>query len=272
MKIEYRNSIEYNEFLMLMTQGQQKSGAHCSTARCCNGAERGPRAPENLDLKPKDVKGKLAGMNTIAHAEIKMTEETMVKELQEMRDEADRNDNGEANDEEFLQIMKKTEKFVISQLDALRAPGPSATPSPSGILEVSSPPKRCCTPPNRLDGHTGADHPLAEASNSFGEIPGAQQLQLRPLGLDGVLPNPVPADLGTCERQGDVANITGSREHPYVGETSGSSATGSEEGSEDEEEEEDPNKSDVLVAPTRTACRCCGFVKANLRRCTSKQH
>ena len=76
--------------------------------------------------------------------------------------------------------------------------------------------------PNIVAGHIGADHPLAEASVSFGQILSAQQLQLRPSGLDGVLPNPVPAYSGqevsgATSLRSNVPLIE-SREHHSSGE------------------------------------------------------
>ena len=66
--------------------------------------------------KPKNTKEVLAELNTIAHAEMKMTEKineeeflrTMKstdEEVQETADEADRDGNGEADEEMFMRIM-----------------------------------------------------------------------------------------------------------------------------------------------------------------------
>ena len=87
------------------------------------------RAPHVGPLNPKDMKGVLAETNTIAHAEMKKTKKSMTTE---MIDEGDHDGEVEANEEEFLRTMEKT---------ALRAPRPTATPSPSGMLTVRSPPE-----------------------------------------------------------------------------------------------------------------------------------
>ena len=86
-----------------------------------------------------------------------------------MIEEAYNDGEGEAKDKDILRIMKKT---------ALRAPGPSATPSPSGMFKVSGTPERCRTPPNLVDDHSGAGHsPHASEPQvtgcgvSFGEAP-----------------------------------------------------------------------------------------------------
>ena len=105
--IEY-DMVSYSSAISDCEKGQQDLGAHCSTSGCYNGADRGPRAPGSFDLKPKDVKGELEGMNTIAHAEAKRTEKFMTIDevLQEMIDEVDRDGEGEVNEKEFLRIME----------------------------------------------------------------------------------------------------------------------------------------------------------------------
>ena len=79
----------------------------------------------------------LADMDTISHAEVKKTEKSTTTET---IDEADRDGEIEANEEELLRII------------ALRAPGPTA------MFKVSSTPKKCCTPPNLVDGHSAVSY------------------------------------------------------------------------------------------------------------------
>mgnify|MGYP003327823072 CR=1 FL=1 len=87
--IEY-DMVSYSSAISDCEKGQQKSGAHCNTPGCCNGAGRGPRAP-SAHIKPKSVKGMLAGTNAITHAKVKRTKKFVLtgEELQETIDEAD---------------------------------------------------------------------------------------------------------------------------------------------------------------------------------------
>ena len=124
------------------------------------------------------VEEELAAENTIVYAEMKMTEKLAIRhgcffEYNALED-----------DDEFVieceDEVKKTEKFATPQLvtvdyEALRAPSPAGTPGPTAGIKVSSPPKRCCTPPNLAAGHIGVDHPPSASEAglgvSFGEIP-----------------------------------------------------------------------------------------------------
>ena len=89
--------IEYSEFLEMMTQKM---------------AERDPREEmiKAFRLFDDDETGKTSFKNPKRVAK-ELGERMTDEELQEMIDEADRDGDGEVNEEELLRIMKKTNLF-----------------------------------------------------------------------------------------------------------------------------------------------------------------
>ena len=96
-------------------------------------------------------------------------------------------------------------------------------------FKVRNSPDKSCTPPNLVaaDGYySGADHPLAEASASFGQTSSAIQLQLGPLSTDTGLSTVVQSvqELSEWEQAGLATSLTSSREHCCGSEAYGNEA------------------------------------------------
>merc|ERR1712159_979368 len=90
-------TIDYDEFMMMMTAKMAEKDSReeiCKAFRLFDDDETGKITFKNIKRVAKEL-----GEN--------MTDE----ELQEMIDEADRDGDGEINEEEFLRIMKKTSLY-----------------------------------------------------------------------------------------------------------------------------------------------------------------
>merc|ERR1712227_657233 len=90
-------TIDYDEFMMMMTVKMSEKDSReeiCKAFRLFDDDDTGKISFKNLKRVSKEL-----GEN--------MTDE----ELQEMIDEADRDGDGEINEEEFLRIMKKTSLY-----------------------------------------------------------------------------------------------------------------------------------------------------------------
>merc|ERR1711898_75260 len=94
---EGRGVIEFNDFMDLMTTKM---------------AERDPREEilKAFRLFDDDNTGKI-GLKNLKRVARELGETMTEEELQEMIDEADRDGDGEINEDEFIRIMKKTNLF-----------------------------------------------------------------------------------------------------------------------------------------------------------------
>ena len=179
-------TIEYEEFLNMMTHkilNRDPKDEILKASWLFDNDWTGKISFRNLNRVAKELVGRMTdeelqemideadrdGDGEVNEEEFLRIMKTTDEELQET-DEADRDGNGEANEEEFMQIMKKT--------NALRAPSPSGTPRPTAMIKVSSRPERGCNPPNLVDGHSGVDPPphasepqFTGCGVSFGEVP-----------------------------------------------------------------------------------------------------
>eukprot|EP01147_Barroeca_monosierra_P010650 gene10650-2764_t len=90
-------TIDYNEFLQLMTQKMSEKDTKEEILKA-------------FKLFDDDMTGKISFKNLKRVAQ-ELGENLSDEELQEMIDEADRNGDGEIDQEEFLRIMKKTNLY-----------------------------------------------------------------------------------------------------------------------------------------------------------------